>query len=290
MKLFQLGQTQVKLHPGLLVVFIVAAILGMLSEIFQAILALTLHEVFHAIVAHAMGYRVDTVEFMPYGGVARLIGQSMSNKADFFIALAGPLCNLIVAGGVMLAVSFFPAAAGPLRYFLLINLSLACFNLLPALPLDGGRMFRAILANFLRHRTATLITGWLGVTMGAALVGFSVYLYTRDMVNLFLLVMGVFLILGAARELRSLPQAQIAAMLRRRDAFARGEAVPMRQVAVRESMSAGAALRQLSSSRYNLLQVLDEELNIIGQLDEGKLLAGIAARGQDVTVGALVRR
>ena len=111
---------------------------------------------------------------------------------------------MIVAGGVVLAAYLMPQTARALGYFLLINLSLACFNLLPALPLDGGRMLRAILSNFLRPRAATLVTGWLGVGIGAAMLAFCAYLFTRGAVNLFLLVMGVFLVLGAGAGAQSI--------------------------------------------------------------------------------------
>ncbi|HWR22829.1 MAG TPA: M50 family metallopeptidase [Feifaniaceae bacterium] len=290
MKLFHIGQTEIRLHIGLFIVLILAAIFGMLASLLQALLALTLHELSHAIVAHAMGYRIDVIEFLPYGGVARLYGQPMSNRADFVIALAGPLCSFLVAGGAALVGTVFPALYYKLQYFLSLNLALGMFNLLPALPLDGGRMLRAILGNFLRARLTTLVTAWLGVLFGAVLLAFSAYAFTRGTVNLFLLIMGVFLVLGAVKELRQAPQAQLTAILRRKDAFRRGEALPLKHVAVRESVCAGTALRQLSYSRYNLLQVLDEELNIIGQLDEGRLLSGIARYGQDITVGALLKR
>ena len=290
MRLFHIGHTEIRLHWGLVVVLVLSGVFGMLVSLLQAMLALTLHELFHAIVAHALGYQIDVIEFLPYGGVARLYGQAMSNKSDFVLALAGPLCNFLVAGGVALAGTLVPAAYYKLQYFLALNLALALFNLIPALPLDGGRMLRAVLGGFLRPRVATLITAWLGIGCGIALLVFCAYAFTRGAVNLFLLIMGVFLVLGAIKELRQAPQAQLTAILRRKDAFRRGEALPLRHVAVRESVCAGSALRQLSYSRYNLLQVLDEELNIIGQLDEGKLLSGIARYGQNVTVGALLKR
>lgn len=290
MKLFQVGNTQVRLHPGLLLVLFGAVVLGLLSRLLQAMAALTLHELFHAIVARSMGYTVDSVEFMPFGGVAHLTDQPFSRKAEFYIAAAGPLCNFVVAGAVAVAISLFPVTQYALQYFLTINLALALMNLMPALPLDGGRMLRSILMHFLRPRTATLITAWLGILLSAILLGMTAYMLLFGMLNPFLLIMGAFLLLGAIRELRTAPHAQIAAMLRRKDAFARGEALPMRHVAVREGLSAGSALRQLSSSRYNLLLVLDEDMQTLGQLDEGRLLEGIAKHGHTITVGELLRR
>ena len=157
MKLFQIGHTQVRVHPGLFVVLLAAVVLGMLGRLLQAMLALSLHETFHAIVAHSMGYRVDAVEFLPFGGVARLEGRPLSPNAEFWIAAAGPLCSFVVAGAIAIAISLYPVTRYALQYFLNINLALALFNLLPALPLDGGSMLRAILLHVLRPRTATLI-------------------------------------------------------------------------------------------------------------------------------------
>jgi stage IV sporulation protein FB len=290
MKLFQIGHTQVRVHPGLFVVLLAAVVLGMLGRMLQAMLALTLHETFHAIVARSMGYRVDAVEFLPFGGVARLEGRPLSPNAEFWIAAAGPLCSFVVAGAMAIAISLYPVTRYALQYFLNINLALALFNLLPALPLDGGSMLRAILLHVLRPRTATLIAAWIGVAAGAALLLFAAYMLMLGYLNPFVLMMGVFLLLAAVRELRAAPQAQLNAMLRRKDAFSRGEALPMRHMAVRASLSAGAALRQLSVSRYNLLLVLDEDMEVIGHLDEGRLLNGIARKGQDATVGELLRR
>jgi hypothetical protein len=75
MKLFQIGHTQIRVHPGYLLCCLPQIVLGMLGRLLQAMLALTLHETFHAIVARSMGYRVDAVEFLPFGGVARLNGR-----------------------------------------------------------------------------------------------------------------------------------------------------------------------------------------------------------------------
>ncbi len=290
MKLFQLGNTQVRLHPGVILVLVGATILGLLWRLLQAMLALILHEISHAIVAKSMGYRVDNVEFLPFGGIARLDGLPLSSKAEFCIAAAGPLCSLVVAGVISLAVIFLPMVGERLQYFLYFNIALALFNLLPLLPLDGGRMFRTILLRFFKPYFATAIAAWLGILFGAGLFLFALYMLLFYLIlNPFLLLMGAFLFAAAIRELRTAPQAKLSSMLRRKDAFVRGEALPIKNAAVRASMPCGLALSQLSASKYNLLFVLDEQMRIIGQLDEVKLLEGIAKSGQEVPVGMLLK-
>mgnify|MGYP002682716591 CR=1 FL=1 len=291
MKLFQLGNTQIRLHPGLLLVLVGATILGLLWRLLQAMSALVLHEISHGIIAASMGYRVDNVEFLPFGGVARLNGRPISPKAEFCIAAAGPLCSLVVAGAVSLAIMFLPILGDRLDYFLNFNIALALFNLLPLLPLDGGRMFRAFLLCFMKPYFATAVASWLGIIFGAGITLFSLYLLLfLSILNPFLLLMGVFLLAAAIRELRAAPQAKLSSMLRRKDAFVHGEALQIRNAAVRANMPCGLALSQLSAAKYNLLFVLDEQMKVIGQLDEVELLEGIARNGHEAPVASLLKK
>lgn len=288
MTICKIGETRVAMHPGILLVLFGALVIGMIDKLMLSLLALTMHEAFHAVVSHALGYRIHSVEFLPYGGVARIKGQAASPRAEFLIAVAGPVCNFVVAGAVAIAMRMEPTLQDALQYFLTINLALAFFNMLPALPLDGGRMLRAILLRAIRVRTATLLTAWMGVACGACMLGLSIYLITQGIVNPFLLVMGIFLILGALRELSGMPEAQVSAMLRRKDAFFRGEAVPARTIAVQADITAASALRHVSSLQYTVLLVLDQNFCTLGQLDESKLLNGIAKYGQDVPIKNLL--
>ncbi|MDR1620673.1 MAG: site-2 protease family protein [Clostridiales bacterium] len=280
--------TEVKVHPGLFVVLAGAIILGVWRELLQAFLALSMHEAFHAVAAHTLGYEIDTIELLPFGGVARMRGQAASPRAAFIIAIAGPLCNFILAGGIAVAVHYAPMLQAPLSYFLTINLALALFNLLPALPLDGGCMLRAILMRAIRPRAATLVTAWIGAGCALALLGAGVYMAMRRVVNPFLIIMAPFLLLGALRELRRLPEVRLQAMLRRRDALRHGETLRARTVALRAGCSAGEALRALSGSRYTVIMVLGDDLSMIGQLDETSLLNGIARHGHDAALGKLL--
>lgn len=288
MTICRIGATRVSIHPGILFILFGALVLGMLGKLLQAFLALVMHEAFHTVAAYALGYRIESVELLPYGGVARLEGQTASPRVEFLIAMAGPLCNFIVAGAITMAMRMEPALQETLQYFLSMNLALAFFNLLPALPLDGGRMLRAILLRSIRVRTATLLTAWIGIVCGACVLGLSIYLIMQSALNPFMLIMGLFLILGALRELRGMPEAQLSAMLRRKDALYRGEALPARTVAVQSDTTAASALRLFSPLQYTILLVLDHELRIIGQLDESRLINGIAKYGRDVAIKNLL--
>ncbi len=289
MKLFDIGFTRVSIHPGLFLVLFLACVVGRLGELLQAFLVLVMHETFHAMAANALHYRIESVELLPFGGVARMEDSAASPRAEWIIAFAGPFCTFIAAGGIATALSVWPEVKSSLMYLMNMHVALGVFNLLPAFPLDGGRMLRAVLLRCgVRLRAATLFTSWLGVGCGSLVLGASVYLAVRGIWNPFLFVMGVFLIIGAIKEQRVLPQARLSAIVRRAGAFAKGEAMPVQYIAVREDTSLGAALAQLSSSRYTVLLVLDKELRPLGQLDEGRLLKGMAKHGRNAPVRALL--
>ena len=119
----------------------VAASLGFFASIL-------LHELGHALRARREGMRIDGITLWLFGGVARFRGMFPSAGAEFRIAVAGPLVSLVLGGG-MLALALVPGLPEPIdavcAWLGFTNLALLVFNLIPALPLDGGRMLRSAL-------------------------------------------------------------------------------------------------------------------------------------------------
>jgi Zn-dependent protease len=125
-----------------------------------------LHELGHSVVALRFRTRVRSITLFIFGGVAILEGEPPSARAEFWIAIAGPVVSLALAGLFTLAapqVADRPALFAPFSYLGMINGSLALFNLIPGFPLDGGRIFRAIMWAVKKDfRRATLIAANLG--------------------------------------------------------------------------------------------------------------------------------
>ncbi|WP_227269500.1 site-2 protease family protein [Roseobacter weihaiensis] len=117
--------------------------------------SLLLHELAHSVVARRLGVPVENITLFLFGGVAELEAEPQSARVEFWVALAGPAMSLCLALGfwclAQLAQVFpdFSNGTAVLSYLALVNLVLALFNLVPAFPLDGGRVLRA----YLWHRT-----------------------------------------------------------------------------------------------------------------------------------------
>ncbi len=173
----------------------------------------TLHELGHSIAARAFGIPVRDITLLPLGGVAQITKNPEKPIHELIIAAAGPLVNVVIAGILFAVVGASMAAAmldgqgllpGGLNqpsletllfWLLAANISLVLFNLIPAFPLDGGRMLRALLAMGLGYPRATRIASAIGqvIAIGLGLWGFLSG-------NFILVLIAVFVFFGAGQE------------------------------------------------------------------------------------------
>jgi Zn-dependent protease/predicted transcriptional regulator len=174
---------------------------GFVLSIFGCVV---LHELGHALAARRYGVTTSDITLLPIGGIARLERIPENPVQELVIALAGPAVNVVIAAGLLLGgVAFSQAFSNPqhlvedrfLPKLLEINVFLAVFNLLPAYPMDGGRVLRALLAMHFDYGQATNIAAGVGKFM-AIMLGFVGMSYTQPM----LIVIAFFVWIGAEYE------------------------------------------------------------------------------------------
>jgi Zn-dependent protease len=171
--------------------------------------SLLAHELAHAVVARRNGVEVDSIVLWLLGGVAQLRSEPSTPGADFRIAVVGPLTSLVLAvgfGAVGMVASLLGAEGlpiGVLAYVAGTNLLLAIFNLLPAAPLDGGRVLRAALWRWRGDREqASVAAARAGQVFGFVLIGLGVLqvLAAGGIGGLWLALIGWFLVNAATAE------------------------------------------------------------------------------------------
>ncbi|MBD3350556.1 MAG: hypothetical protein GF364_03620, partial [Candidatus Lokiarchaeota archaeon] len=149
---------------------------GLLSSLI-ILISILAHELMHSIISMKNGIDVKEIEFYFFGGVSKILDEPEDGTTEIKIAVVGPVTSLII-GGMLMGLSFFPLTNVfiGLTFFYLgfVNISLGLFNLLPAFPMDGGRVLRAILWNKRKDiisatRTATKV----GRFIGASLIGWG---------------------------------------------------------------------------------------------------------------------
>ena len=245
-----------------------------------------LHEFGHAIAAKAFGIRTPDITLLPIGGVARLERMPEKPMQELIVALAGPAVNVAIALGLLVAVGFRGAMdlrnldhADMLVQLMLINVWLVLFNLLPAFPMDGGRVLRALLATRMHYARATQVAATIG--QGCAFL-FGFWALTQG--PILLILIAIFIYIGASQE---------AAVVQMKD-VSRG--LPVSSAMVREfrTLSADAPIEEavdalLATSQHDF-PVMDRSGAVAGILLRNDLVSALRKHGPSVRVGEVMRR
>jgi Zn-dependent protease len=177
---------------------------GLLFSVFFCVL---LHEFGHALTARAFGIGTEDITLYPIGGVARLQKMSENPLEELLIAVAGPAVNVVIAAALVLLLNFAGALSPewlqtlPAQFLsglMMVNIGLVVFNMIPAFPMDGGRVLRALLSMGVGHLTATRIAVAVS-TVALLLLGFVGLFVVR---NPMMLIVLPFLFFAGQAELR----------------------------------------------------------------------------------------
>jgi Zn-dependent protease/CBS domain-containing protein len=260
---------------------------------FAVLLALSVlaHELGHTAVSLAVGKPVQRVVIFLLGGVSEIDGEIERARDELLIAVAGPLVSLGLAGASGLAHSLVPGgsvAAVLLSLMAWSNLVVAVFNLLPGLPLDGGRALRAAVWRLTRSwMTGTRIAAWGGRVIAVLVAGAAVALDV-DGVNrgvgtgVFGVAVGAFIWIGATQALRFAEMQNRLPLLSTRSLLRQG-------LLVQADVPVAEALRRAEQSNARGLVVIDAAEQPRAIVDEIRLGALPADRRPWVTVSEVAR-
>ena len=272
-----------RLHPLFLAVGVWYEFTGELFLFLLSSIVSIQHECAHAFAAAKLGYKLNAIVLMPFGAVIDGDLQGISLKDEIFVALCGPLCNLFTAVFFVALWWFAPTMYAFTDVACYSSLSIALVNLLPAYPLDGGRILKCFLIRVLgKFRTdkaekrAELFCRWITLAFGALFLSFFFVQCARKVPNFTLLAFSVFLLVGAfGNRDKTAVYSRIDFSLK--DALQKG--VEIRRVAVLDSYPIKDALRFLARGSYLVLEVYDEEEKHLFDLPQNEL-SDLFARAQ----------
>lgn len=263
-----------------------AAIQGVafILAIFGSVL---LHEFGHAFAARRYGIHTPDITLLPIGGVARLERLPENPREELVVALAGPLVNVVIAalllGGLALTghselLRRFDLIGGEFfAQLLFVNVWLVLFNLVPAFPMDGGRVLRALLATRLGYVRATNVAASVGQAFAFLFVLLGFFF------NPMLIFIGMFVYMGAAQEASSTQLRDFA------------EAVPVDSVmltdvrALYEDTSLGDAVEALLRGTQREFPIVDHDGRVEGILCREDVIKALQSLGPHVPVHRVMR-
>ncbi len=279
------------------------AYLVAVAAVFLFFVSLVMHELGHALVARREGIEISGIDLWFFGGVAKMSRDTQSAGAEFRISAAGPLVTLILVGiflglsalvqnGAALDVARLAgdAEVSPtlalLGFLATMNAFLFVFNLIPAFPLDGGRIARAVAWRITGDRNrATRIAGRLGEGLAYLLIGIGIFLAARGNLvdGLWLAIIGWFIAQSARAAVTS------TAFTERIDGITVADIMDAQPV----SMPARTPLMQAQDEfflryRWDFFPVVDEHERFIGVVREARVDQEIAAGRPALEVGEIV--
>ncbi|MDO4865477.1 MAG: hypothetical protein Q4C10_02895 [Clostridia bacterium] len=283
----QLGRTRLRVHPLMLMFPVMASRLGMGGDAAALLISLAVHEAAHLLAARALGIGVSELRLMPFGGSLALENPyALPPSRLFAVSAAGPASNLLaLLSGAALAHWRLLSPDFALA-LLRTNLVLMLFNLLPALPLDGGRMLYALLFPRLGRPRAARLGVALGRVAAGLLLAFAAWAWlVQGRLNLSPAFAAVFLLASGRDELSALSSAKVSALL---DALRPvSEPVEARLWAIGDDCSLQSALRCAEPGAATLFAVYHGN-RLLRFTDDRALLEAALRQDGDAGVAAAV--
>ncbi|NLB43096.1 MAG: hypothetical protein GX815_12760 [Clostridiales bacterium] len=292
MRIGRISDIDIHISKYLLLLVAILLVTGNSGDLPATFLILTIHEMSHVLAARLLKLKVNEIELLPFGGAVRIQSLFELNLAhEILVSIAGPFANilmLLLYFGGMQVESIAASLPGP--EFVNINLMLAGFNLLPALPLDGGRILRAVLAQQMGIQRATKIAAGMGLLLALVLATAGLYgLYYR-VFNYSLFILAGFLMYSVAREKRNATYVMLKDITYKKEALLKEGSLPIRNIAVISSLPVKDVVKKFVPQRYHYIQIVDEHLKEQGTLSEGEIVQGLLDHGAQVSVGRLLRK
>jgi Zn-dependent protease/predicted transcriptional regulator len=245
-----------------------------------------LHELGHALTARRYGIPTKKITLLPIGGVASLERMPEEPKQELFIAVMGPAVNVAIAALLLLVFGFGEMPTQEeliggmtpklfVQQLILVNILLVVFNAIPAFPMDGGRVLRALLAMRIGRQRATQVASNLGQLFAIAFVILGFYY------NPFLIFIGLFVFLGAYAENHMVQQTELL----------RGHLVRDAMITQYLTLNPDDTLRQaadalLAGSDTDFVVVQNGE--VAGLLSRSALIDGLKAKGREASVAEVM--
>lgn len=247
-----------------------------------------MHEFGHALMGRRFGVRTSSITLLPIGGVAAMERMPEKPMEEFLVAVAGPAVNFLLAlvFGIVLyfqgQLEFSPQSLfelGPefLPNLLAINIVLFAFNLVPAFPMDGGRMLRALLSLKYDRAKATLIAARIGQVLAIGFVFLGLYY------NIWLMFIGIFIYLGAGAEANYEATHSVLSRHTVKDALMHRHTIFDVGATIREAV-------QLLLDGQEKEFLVQEEGRLIGSITRDELIAGLGQYGQEGNIGTITNR
>lgn len=276
----------IKINKFFIPYIILLIFIGFNGNLITAFIMVIFHEFTHYFVARYFGFKSGNVEILPFGAVLTVNDfEEASFKEDLIISLSGPIFNLVLAVIFYIVYLYFHNTI--INSLFLTNAALGIFNLVPALPLDGGRIFRNLMARKIRYRLANFIIIIVSICIGSAFMLYYIYCFFRGQMNLSFGIIALYIIIYSFREKERIAYIIMSDIIKKKFKFIKRGYIENKSFSIYSKNDLLKVLSLVEKNKYNIFTVLDDELRVIDIIYEEEILEGLKSYG-NITLEELV--
>lgn len=277
--------TKLSISPWFLLILLVMILFGQALPVLVMIVTLLGHELAHMAVAEGLGAKVAETRLLPFGGAMEIVGLANRDPGvEVAIALAGPFENLVISAVGLIIGRLMPIHHGVLDQFVFANLAMAFFNLLPAVPLDGGRIARRIWTERQGYQIAKRRMFYWGQGVSLGSLFFLPFAERINVSPISVFLFSLFLFFSSRKEEQQAVYPWLVSLTAKEGDIQKRGLMPMDDLLVLGTTPLKQVLRNFLPHRYHRISVRDRQMNLLGTLDERDLLDALVQHGLYVAI------
>lgn len=269
--------TTFRFHPLFTLIMIGSALTGYFLEAVTLFGIVLVHELGHLAAASGFGWRVREVQLLPFGGV--LIVDELGTaptREELIVALAGPLQHVWMIVVALLMKWMEVGANSWWDYFIEANLMIGLFNLIPVMPLDGGKVMQSLLGYLLSYHNTILYTTWISMILSLAIIVVAIIQLIGGQLPLNILVIGIFLLVSNWYAYRQLPYHFFRFLIGRGNRMSRllSRGTLAQPIVITRHRTMAETLKLFMREKYHLIYIVGDTGRIQAVLPEQQLVSG----------------
>lgn len=288
-KTVKLGIPGVEVSPLFLLLLPVMFLAGYGVEFSAVFATMLLHELGHVAAAVLAGGKVYAVKILPVGLNATIEEGACDRWGRIIIYFSGPCVNLLLCVLCLGIDSYYLPPSDNMRFFISINIYLAIFNMVPLLPLDGGKMLRELLAARIGLFLASSRMRKASAVLSAVLMVFGIIQLIQNTRNFSLLIIGVYIFFSLKSEETEAAFMNVKDIIYRRSRLLKKGIYPARDLVVIKSMRLSEVIKSLDFDRFHIIHVLDDDLKLVKIVTEQELIDSVLKHNAEATFEELIK-
>ncbi|MDD4569575.1 MAG: hypothetical protein PHE70_05565 [Tepidanaerobacteraceae bacterium] len=282
--------SDIKLRINFFFIVIIAAALiaGLYREIIAALLALSVHECAHIFIGKELGLKIEELELSPFGGRIKVILDDTSSEAEMLTALAGPFANFVTVGVIIFLLKQKFISAELSEQLIHYQLMLGFFNIIPAFPLDGGRIFALWLRQHVSYTSSVRIASKMGKILAIVLLAIGILGLTFKRVFVSLFIASFFLFYQATMEEKNVVLIFMNQLIKKKQIILKKKYILGEFIIVVEDTPVKEILYLFSPQKYFVVLIMDENMSIKNYLTETEIFDKILEKGLELNMKDLI--